>query len=277
MKQIIIIKNIQMKFFAAAIAAFAYAAIPAETVPDDDKTTVAFADAGDDARSLTAYPGAGIDDDDEDAEEMWYLFTSAEYTGLADGSYDTPPADSDTPEYASEFVMIQYNLTDDDDADASVQNSWNVEYDVTLVDSACATSCASMDEGASLAQLWVSGDSLIADDGEDNLDYATDSSASATMIMTCGDECWSATEDAEVYPGHTTQRAMPDETTGNYVRIEVEGTFNAWYMATTWETSEADATGTTLMAEANTSATGTWAAASSLAAAATVVVAASLF
>ena len=266
-----------MKFFAAAIAAFAYAAIPAETVPDDDKATVAFADAGDAARTLTAYPGAGIDDDDEDAEEMWYLFTSAEYTGLASDAYGTDPADADTPEYASEFVMIQYNLTDDDDASAPVQNSWNVEYDVTLVDSACVTTCASAEEGASLKQLWVSGDSLVADDGEDNLDYSTDSSASATMIMTCSDECWSPTEDAEVYPGHTTQRAMPDETTGNYVRIEVEGTFNAWYVASTWETTEAELTGADLMAEANTSATGTWAAASSLAAAATVVVAASLF
>ena len=265
-----------MKIFAAAIASFALAAIPAEAVPAEDKTTVDFDDAGDDERTFTAYPGAGIDDDDEEAEEMWYLFTEAEYTGLAASSYDTNP-ESGTAEYASEFVLLQYNLTDDEDASAPVQNAWNVEYDVTLEDSACVTVCASAADDSYLAQLWVSGDDLIADDGTDALDFDEDDSTSATMITDCGDECWNPTEGSEVYPGHSTMRAMPDETTGDYVRIEIEGTFNAFYVATVWDTSAATIDGENLLAEANASTTGTWAAASSLAAAATVVVAASLF
>ena len=112
----------------------------------------------------------------------------------------------------------------------------------------------------------------------ESIDAASSSSDFAfELFAKTGDEvkCWDLADG--YFPFHGTNRLMPDETDGNYIRVTIGNTFTAYYDVSAYSSSVATFTASTMFDYEPTNGPGTWAAASSLTCAAAFVVAASLF
>eukprot|EP00352_Strombidinopsis_acuminata_P008957 CAMPEP_0176375082 /NCGR_PEP_ID=MMETSP0126-20121128/27254_1 /TAXON_ID=141414 ORGANISM="Strombidinopsis acuminatum, Strain SPMC142" /NCGR_SAMPLE_ID=MMETSP0126 /ASSEMBLY_ACC=CAM_ASM_000229 /LENGTH=235 /DNA_ID=CAMNT_0017736007 /DNA_START=15 /DNA_END=722 /DNA_ORIENTATION=- len=211
-----------MKFAAGMLFAMSNATIEwVETVEPDQVET---SDIGN-GRWVSTYAiwvSAGTP---EDEDEGWYQRGHGTYAGTS-VDYELPVSGS---EYATEYMIIQYDDEDVDEADetntAAIQSVYFIAAEVASTDT-------DVWESVDITQADYAGDTLITDDDTDMFGDLSASNSAYRWVVESDVGPYEATDGSGTMPDTRVYRLMPEEgTDGTDVQITIGNTYRVGYIA----------------------------------------------